>query len=111
MKTISANQDINLGGADAAGVLGISATELGYFNQTTNSGWQLIAHGDIIAGSIGGGYYLTGRASGANIVLNSDSDANNGGGITLNSGAGLDSNGGNITLGGGADPTTTAAIV
>ncbi|MBE0627388.1 MAG: hypothetical protein IH606_21525, partial [Burkholderiales bacterium] len=47
-----------------------------------------------------------------NVVLNSDLDQATfaGGAIQLNSGTVINSNGGNITLGGGADPLTTAAI-
>ncbi|MFA5915314.1 MAG: hypothetical protein WC830_17345 [Burkholderiales bacterium] len=46
-----------------------------------------------------------------NVVLNSDfSDGNGAGAIQLNSGTVINSNGGSITLGGGANPLTTAAI-
>ncbi|MFZ9740007.1 MAG: beta strand repeat-containing protein, partial [Prochlorotrichaceae cyanobacterium] len=44
------------------------------------------------------------------VTLNADADATNGGAIVLNSGSSITTNGGNITLGGGANPATTAAI-
>lgn len=47
--------------------------------------------------------------NGGAITLNSDRDATNGGAISLGTNTVLLSSGGNITLGGGADPTTTKA--
>jgi len=44
------------------------------------------------------------------VVLNGDSDANSAGPVVLNTGTSITSNGGNITIGGGADPSTTAAF-
>ncbi len=67
----------------------------------------LLAHDDI---SIGSGISIGSTTNKLNIVLNSNSDATNGGIIVLGTNATLDSNGGNITLGGGADPLTTPAI-
>jgi filamentous hemagglutinin family protein len=45
-----------------------------------------------------------------NVTINSDSDASGAGSILMNLNTGILSNGGNIILGGGLDPTTTAAI-
>jgi hypothetical protein len=45
-----------------------------------------------------------------NVVLNSNFDESGSGAIILNSGTVIDSNNGNLTVGGGANPLTTAAV-
>ncbi|PIR31886.1 MAG: hypothetical protein COV36_06285, partial [Alphaproteobacteria bacterium CG11_big_fil_rev_8_21_14_0_20_44_7] len=65
----------------------------------------LKAIGDIIFTS---GANIVSTLNKLNIVLNSDSDANSDGAISI-TGATFTTNGGNITLGGGADPTTGKA--
>jgi filamentous hemagglutinin family protein len=81
-------------GADIAKTAGGDATLL------------LKARNDII---VGGNVDITSSSNKLHVTLNADSDASNAGGILMNSGSAIHSNGGNIVLGGGADPTATAA--
>jgi filamentous hemagglutinin family protein len=67
----------------------------------------LKAHNTI---TVNGNVGITSTSNKLNVVLNADSDASGAGAIVMNSGSSIASNGGNITLGGGADPTTTAAF-
>jgi hypothetical protein len=58
----------------------------------------------------GGGVAGAGTSGTYDVTLNSDRDATGGGAIQLNSGTVINSAGGTITLGGGANPATTAAM-
>ncbi|MDG2991934.1 filamentous hemagglutinin N-terminal domain-containing protein [Candidatus Synechococcus calcipolaris G9] len=71
----------------------------------TEAGTITLQAGESIIGNSGSSITTQNQA----ITLNSDRDATNGGAIQL-IGTNITSNGGNITLGGGADPSTTAAI-
>ncbi len=53
---------------------------------------------------------ITSSSNKLNVTLNSDSDASGAGAIVMNSGSTIVTNGGNVVLGGGADPTATAAM-
>jgi filamentous hemagglutinin family protein len=110
LKTRTADTDINISNTTTGG-FDLSLTELAFFDQTDNTGWNLVAHGDIL---IDDGADLTTQSGGLGIVINSDSDETSGGAIRIGDNGGdfsvLTSNGSDITLGGGADPTTTAAI-
>lgn len=55
------------------------------------------------------GVSLTSTSGAMTVVLNGDTDANSAGPVVLNTGAGITSNGGSVTIGGGVDPSTTAA--
>ncbi|MGA1475646.1 MAG: beta strand repeat-containing protein, partial [Prochlorothrix sp.] len=93
--TLTASRDITVASS-------ITATP------TANVTFTLQADHSIILNS---GVGITGNgANTLSVVLNADRDATGGGAIVLNSGSSITSNGGNITLGGGTDPATTAAI-
>ncbi|MCK9389018.1 MAG: filamentous hemagglutinin N-terminal domain-containing protein, partial [Sulfuritalea sp.] len=66
----------------------------------------LSAHNDIV---VGAGVGISSTFGALTVVLNSDSDALNGGAIVMNTGSFITSNGGNITLGGGANPLLNPA--
>jgi len=53
---------------------------------------------------------ITSATNSLNVVLNANSDAIGTGAIVMTAGSSIVSNGGNITLGGGANPLTTAAL-
>ncbi len=67
----------------------------------------LQAHNNIV---VSGGVSISSTSNKLNVVLNSDSDALNGGNIQMKTGSSIVSNGGNITLGGGADPLVNPAV-
>lgn len=70
----------------------------------------LKAHNSIFSnGTSGNEVTISSSSNKLNVVFNADSDAATGGAIAL-SYMDINSNGGNITLGGGANPFTTAAI-
>ena len=92
IRTPMGNGDITLNGVLATG----SGTQIGTI--TLQAGRNII-------GNAGASITTQGQV----IVLNSDRDATNGGNIQL-TGTTINSNGGDITLGGGANPLTTAGI-
>ncbi|MDP1613549.1 MAG: YDG domain-containing protein, partial [Sulfuritalea sp.] len=67
----------------------------------------LQAHNNIV---VNNGVSISSTVGALNVVLNSDADASGAGNIQMGAGSGITSNGGNITLGGGLNPLTTAAV-
>ena len=68
---------------------------------------DLKSHEDVV---IDPGVQISSSAGKLNLILNGDQDASGGGQVNIGSGAGIMTNGGDLTIGGGADPTTTPAI-
>ncbi|TAN67448.1 MAG: filamentous hemagglutinin N-terminal domain-containing protein, partial [Methylobacter sp.] len=77
----------------AAGDLNVPST----ISTSATSGVLTLKAGNAIIVDVGASITTQGQA----VILNSDSDAANGGAIQLNTGSSINSNGGDITLGGG----------
>lgn len=108
--------------ASVGGTSGLSAS--GAMNVTSTAGSIVVAQN--ISKSAGSDATLTLKArdnisvnsnvaisssnNKLNVVFNADSDASGGGAIYMDTGSSIHSNGGNVTLGGGANPATTAAM-
>ncbi|MCA9049657.1 MAG: hypothetical protein KDA89_13070, partial [Planctomycetaceae bacterium] len=107
-------QDVNLPGPlNADGTVSVSAARdivvTGAVNKTAGGDSSATFQADRNI-SFNSSADIVSTSGAMNIVLNADRDASGGGRIRLGPGTVVDSNNGNIVMGGGADPTATAAV-
>ncbi|WP_198289147.1 two-partner secretion domain-containing protein [Methyloversatilis thermotolerans] len=101
----SGNVTIQTGGTEGDGQGGGDITIASNITKTSGgaSTLTLKAHRDIVQNA---GVSVSSTSGALNVVYHSDSDATQGGNISLNTGASILSNGGHITLSGGLDVNT-----
>ena len=106
--TLSAGTNVTVA-TSAAGAEPGNITVASNISKTagTDATFTLRAHNNIIVNDT---VSISSTSNALNVVFNADSDSLGGGNIQMRALSSITTNGGNITFGGGADPSTTAAV-